>query len=346
MLRFCKYRQNFGAFVVLSGYHQSCFPLVIFGIYIRSGFDEGAKYFGIVIVNWLLTLITFGFYYPWARARKIKYLYGATALAGDRFAFHGVGKEMFRGFVKVIIFYVFLVGILYVAQYYAAQGNFTVYLLLFLLHFFLFFAIIPIIIHGACRYRMSRTTWRGIRFGYRGSKKKLYINYLKWTALSFVTFGIYGAWFTVNLRKYLIGNIRVGNLEFEYKGKGFELFMINLAAYLLTVITLGIYVFWWEKELWRYYIDNISLHKEGKSMRLRSTVTGGGLFKLRIVNFFLMIFSLGFASAWVEVRTRKYFAENTHIEGNINLDELYQTEEIYTNATFEDASDFFDIDIF
>ena len=313
--------------------------------YTMKFFGKGSEYFGIIIVNWLLTLITLGIYYPWARARRIKYMYGATALNDNRFAFHGTGKQMFRGFVKVVLFYAVLTGILVFANLIAKKEP-SLAIALILLFYVVFLAVIPLIYHGAYRYRMSRTTWCGIRFGYRGSKKQLYINFLKWFGLTLITFGIYNAWFTINLRKYLIGNIRAGDVEFEYKGNGSDFFVVLVLGYIFTVLSLGIYSFWWEKELWNYYIDNISLQKGDKTMQLKSTVTGGGIFKLRVVNFLLTVFTLGLGYAWVAVRTRKYFTENTHLEGDINLNEIAQTEEIYTDAMFEDAGDFFDIDIF
>ena len=221
-------------------------------------FGKGSDYFGIIIVNWLLTLITLGIYYPWARARKIKYMYGATSLNDDRFAFLGTGKEMFRGFVKIIIVYFVLFGIIFAMQYFGRnKENPGTVLILLLILYLLFFAVIPLIIHGAYRYRMSRTTWRGIRFGYRGTKKQLYINFLKWIGLTIVTLGIYGAWMQINLRKYLLGNVRFGDANFSYKGDGLDLFLINLKGYFLTIFTFGIFYFWWEKELWNYYIDNI-----------------------------------------------------------------------------------------
>jgi uncharacterized membrane protein YjgN (DUF898 family) len=307
---------------------------------------NGSEYFGIIIVNWLLTLITLGIYYPWARARKIKYLYGATALNDDRFAFHGEGKEMFRGFVKVILVYASVVGILNLAKYYVKEKqDIIIYLILTLVAWAILLAVLPLIYHGVYRYRMSRTTWRGIRFGYRGTKKQIYINFLKWLGLTIITFGIYACWYKINMRKYLIGNVRGGDVEFSYKGKGEDLFVIYFLGYILTLVSLGIYAFWWEKELWNYYIDNILLHKNDKTIRLKSSVTGGGIFKLRIVNLLLTVFTLGLGYAWVKIRTRKYFTENIHLIGDINLDEIAQTEDIYTNAAFEDAGDFFDIDI-
>ena len=71
---------------------------------------KGGEYFSIVIVNWLLTVITIGLYYPWAKARQLQYLYGATELEGDRFTFHGTGKEMFKGFIKAILIFAIIYG--------------------------------------------------------------------------------------------------------------------------------------------------------------------------------------------------------------------------------------------
>jgi uncharacterized membrane protein YjgN (DUF898 family) len=33
---------------------------------------EGSAFFGILIVNWILTVLTLGFYYPWARAKQLQ----------------------------------------------------------------------------------------------------------------------------------------------------------------------------------------------------------------------------------------------------------------------------------
>lgn len=63
---------------------------------------KGEKFFGIQLVNVLLTLVTLGFYYPWAKAARLQYLYGETEFAGSRFHFHGTGKEMFIGYLKAL----------------------------------------------------------------------------------------------------------------------------------------------------------------------------------------------------------------------------------------------------
>ena len=168
-------------------------------------YGDGAKYFGILIVNLLLTIVTLGLYYPWARAKNLQYLYGETEFAGSRFAFHGTGKEMFKGFIKAIAIVGVLVIILQASQF-SKNGammviGFTIYILGIL-------TLIPLAIHGGLRYRMSRTSWRGIHFGYRGNLRELFGICFKGMLLTILTLGIYGSWFQCNLRRYLESNIR------------------------------------------------------------------------------------------------------------------------------------------
>ncbi len=60
---------------------------------------RGADYFGLWLKNTLLTVVTLGLYYPWARAARLRFEVGNLELDGSRFAFHGTGAEMFRGFL-------------------------------------------------------------------------------------------------------------------------------------------------------------------------------------------------------------------------------------------------------
>ncbi len=299
---------------------------------------KGGDFFGILIINWLLTIVTLGFYYPWAKAKRLEYLYNATTLNENSFEFHGTGKEMFKGFIKAIAIF----GVLY-----AILIGFTLVLKMpivgVVVFYLAFLAILPIAIHGSYKYRMSRSSWRGIRFGYRGDRNELIQNFLKWIGLTIITFGIYGAWLAINLRNYLIGNIKFGDIKFKYNGDGGDYFILNLKGYFLSIITLGIYIFWWQKDLFEYYINNISLNKEGDKIELESTVTGGGLFKLTIVNLLMIIFTLGLGAAWVEIRTAKYLISNIYLKGTIDLDSISQTEENYKDATGDDIQDMLDM---
>ncbi|PKB16802.1 YjgN family protein [Flavobacterium sp. 5] len=299
---------------------------------------KGSEFFSVIIVNWLLTVLTLGFYYPWAKARKLQFLYGETSLNGDSFSFHGTGKEMFKGFIKALLIIGFLYGLFFLFIYLKSPFMGIGILYLGVL------ALLPFAIHGSYRYRMSRTSWRGIRFGYRGDRKEFSLNFFKWLLLTICTFGIYGSWMSINMRNYILGNIRFGDVEFNSDGDGGDYFMLNLKGYFLSIFTLGIYLFWWQKDLFEYYINNLSMSKDDKEIALNSTVTGGDFFKLAVVNILIIIGTLGIGYAWVVTRTMKYIFDNIELEGNIDLNLLSQTEDNYKDATGEDIGDFLNLD--
>jgi uncharacterized membrane protein YjgN (DUF898 family) len=297
---------------------------------------KGGEFFGIVIVNWLLTAITLGLYYPWAKARTLQYLYGTTDFNGSRFSFHGTGSEMFKGFIKAILIFAIIFCIFFLFIWMQMPG---IGLLLF---YGGIISIIPLAIHGSYRYRMSRTSWRGIRFGYRGDRAELFKLFFKWIFFTIITFGIYGAWMAINLRNYVLSRVRFGNLEFNYKGDGGDYFWLNFKGYFLTLITLGIYSFWWYKSLFDYYVNHLTLHDGDRIIRFRSKATGGEIFGLLIVNLLIIIFTLGLGYAWVVTRTLNYIFTRIEMSGDIDIDTILQTESNYTDATGEDLTDMLD----
>jgi uncharacterized membrane protein YjgN (DUF898 family) len=299
---------------------------------------KGEDFFGIVIVNWLLTIITLGIYYPWAKAKTLQFIFGKSTLNNDPFTFHGTGKEMFRGFVKAIALFIALMAILGVFMYLKVP---FIGLLIFYLGII---AVLPLAIHGSYRYRMSRTSWRGIRFGYRGDRKEFVTLFFKWIFFTIISLGIYGSWFKINLRNYVLSNVRFGDAELNYDGDGGDYFILNLKGYFLSIFTLGIYSFWWQKDIFEYYINNLSLHKDNKRIEFTNTATGGDFLGLLLTNFLLIIFTLGLGYAWVATRTIKFIMDHIELDGNIDLDSLQQTEENFKDATGDDISDFLDID--
>jgi uncharacterized membrane protein YjgN (DUF898 family) len=301
---------------------------------------QGSAFFGILIVNWILTVLTLGFYYPWARAKQLQYTYSHTTLNNESFYFSGTGAEIFKGFIKLIGMYLlFLVGYGLFVSY--AESPILAIVLLYLC----MIAIIPLILHGSLRYRMSRTSYRGIRFGYRGDRKELMVQFFRDILLTIVTLGIYSAWFSMNLRSYTHRHIRYGNVEFSNEARGGEYFILYLKGYLLTLLTLGIYSFWFQKDIFNYYIDKMELKQGENRIKMHSTATGGAFFKLIITNFLLLIFTFGIASAWVEMRTLRFIFSHIQMTGNIDLSAVSQTETEYNDAFGEDAVDFFNIDM-
>jgi uncharacterized membrane protein YjgN (DUF898 family) len=64
-----------------------------------------------------------------------------------------------------------------------------------------------------------------------------------------------------------------------------------------------------------------------------------------VINFLIIVFTLGLGLAWVETRTNKFMCDMISIEGDIDLDALQQTEEEYKDAMGEELAGFFEIDL-
>jgi uncharacterized membrane protein YjgN (DUF898 family) len=118
---------------------------------------SGSEYFRIWIVNLLLTLVTLGLYFPWAKVRKLRYFYGNTRVANHTLDFHGDPWRMLRGYLLVSL----LFGAYSVANNFSPIAGLVALAALALIW--------PALIQAGQRFRMSQTSWRGLRFAFGGT---------------------------------------------------------------------------------------------------------------------------------------------------------------------------------
>lgn len=303
--------------------------------------DHG-QLIGLRIMNNILTVLTLGFYYPWARAAYLRYMYGETEYIDSRFTFHGTGKEIFMGFLKAVAL---LVGLYILLIACVMSQSFGLMLLGILVFYVAILVLIPIAIHGSCKYRLSRTSWRGIHFGYRGNLKEFMKLYLVEMFLTIVTFGIYASWMQVKVNQYIRGNTRFGNVEFRFDGNGSDLFIIKLKGVLLTIITLGIYSFWYYRNMVAFHINNTKIIQNGKEISLRSTMSPADIFLLILTNYLIVVFTLGIGTGIAINRIMRVAMDNIEFDAAIDTSLLVQTEEEYKNAAGDDLTDMLDISI-
>jgi uncharacterized membrane protein YjgN (DUF898 family) len=297
---------------------------------------------GLRIINNILKALTFGFYYPWAKVAELKYMYKETEYLNSRFVFHGTGKEVFKGFIKAILFFV----VLYAFLIFCISTHDKTLLYIGLAVFYLgFIALIPLAIHGTLRYRLSRTSWRGIHFGYRGNLKEFYGIYLKNIFLTVISLGIYSSWMRVEVNKYTRGNVRFGNVQFSFVGRGIDLFLINLKGIFFSFLTFGIYSFWFYKNRLMFEVNNTKMIQDGKEISLRSTLSAGAIFKMLIINYLIVIFTLGIGTGIVINRVARVLFQNIEFEEDIDADAILQTEGEYKDASGDDLASMLDISI-
>jgi len=310
--------------------------------------------FKIWIINLLLTVCTLGIYYPWARANMKKYLYSSTYLDDYSFDFHGTGKQMFIGLVKFLVIFLLAFSVLKIIATFIPENIEQDIFLRRLFNLAILIPYMPILalfIHGVRKYRMSRTSYRGIRFGYRGKKKLLVLLFLENSLITLATFGIYYPWFANNVRKYVYSKARFGNIKLSFSGNSSDYADIIILGWVLTFFTLGIYYFWFRKELFKFFYENISFGKNEDVVNIKTNVTGGKYFKLISGNWLILLFTLGLGYPITKIRSMHFIADNLELYGNIDLNDITQAEENYANATgdaynADDSGNFFDLDIF
>lgn len=308
-----------------------------------SYFGKGSEFAVLFFKNLFLNIITLGLYYPWAKVEQLKYHYQSTQLDNSRFTFHGTGKEVFKGFIKVYA----ILFLLYAFLIIGLQTSNPVLSFIFVAIFYVaMILLIPFAIHGAARYRSSRSSWKGIHFKYLGDRMELFWKCITGTILTILTLGIYGAWFTVDIRQYIMSHLRFGNLSFDFKGKGETLFWINLKFFFLFYLTLGIYTFWYYKQVLSFYVDNIEITQNGKKVNFKINMQVGDIFELVVVNALLITFTFGIATPWVTVRTFNFIFRFLEIEEGLNTNNIQQVNyDNYNDASGDDFLDFLDFDL-
>lgn len=127
---------------------------------------SGSEYFQIWIVNVLLTIITMGLYYPWAKVRNHRYFHANTMLEGKNFEYHATGKQLFVGYlIAMTIFILYMVAVKV-----SPIGSILFPIVLFLA--------IPWLIWRSLKFNMKITSFSNVRFSFSGTAATAYLNFL------------------------------------------------------------------------------------------------------------------------------------------------------------------------
>jgi uncharacterized membrane protein YjgN (DUF898 family) len=323
----------------------------------------GGELFRVHIVTTLLTLVTLGLYYSWAKTRIRQYLFSHAELDGERFAYHGTGQEIFAGAMKAGL--VFMVPAMLVNIPEAVGASLAVQSVLGLLASAIVGVLVPFAIVGARRYRLSRTSWRGIRFSFRGDVKEFVKLFLTGSILSGITLGIYYPVFVARRQAFLTQHSWFGNMRFGFDGDPnalirpflrifgasvlalVGLFAARLvhpalvAAWLVCAVVLVAIASIQFAATRRQYVWN---HTTLGDARFRTSVTAGELARLYVVNALLLAITAGLALPWVRVRNAEAACRWLKLDGAIDLDTITQDVRL-ASATGEGLSGLLEADL-
>lgn len=297
---------------------------------------SGTTYLLIFLKHIFLTLVTFGVYFAWAKSERRAFIWQSLSFHSSPFRYTGTGIELFKGYLLVAFGYFGFVGIPTLVRVWSVtlgqllQGALVIGL----------FAVIPFVIYRSRAFLYSRTTWRGIRFGlkreYKAYAREFYVGAL----LTILTLGLYAPITQNRLHRILMNNTRFGSLEFRYDGDDKTIWWMTIKGVLLSIVTLGVYFSWFRASLERYRAEHTYI---GESAALRSTVSGGQLYVLYMLNTVGLVLTLGLGFPWILMYSLRSLAGRYSVQGFVDFDGVVQrsTEE---GAVAEGVADALDLD--
>ncbi len=190
---------------------------------------SGAEYFGIWIVNLLLTIVTVGIYSSWAKVRRLQYFYRHTELAGSSFDFHGNPLKILVGRVIALA--------MLVAYNYSVRMR-SPWTLVIIAAIAL---VMPWMLRNSFRFRLYNTSWRGVRFHFRGSVAGAYRVFLLNGFLSLITLYIMAPFAHQRLKAYQHNNSWFGGTQCSFHARAGQFYKIYLVL-LVSLLVFGLVV--------------------------------------------------------------------------------------------------------
>ncbi|MDO9205646.1 YjgN family protein, partial [Methylotenera sp.] len=159
---------------------------------------KAGEYFGIWIVNLLLSIITLGVYSAWAKVRRKKYFYNNTLIDGVGFDYHARPIAILKG--RIIAFVLFVL--------YSVLSGFSP-ILGALLALVLFLAIPWIVVRGMT-FNARNSSHRGLRFDFDGKYGQAALVFIGYTLLSIITLGLAIPFVSQRTHKFIVSHHKFG----------------------------------------------------------------------------------------------------------------------------------------
>jgi len=313
------------------------------------------EYFGIWIVNVLLTIVTLGIYSAWAKVRRQRYFYGNTWLAGASFDYHA---RPIRILIGRIIVLALIVGYNLALQFQPLVGG--------LIGVAAIFAI-PWFVMRGLRFSARVTSYRNVRFDFTGKYGGAFLAYVLGWALIYGSGGILAPLASQWMWNYNLGHLRYGDRPIKCEPRLEKLYgqwwlpVIVLVGGMIVLIILAVAVIYlFSTELGRmlgvgegsepspyavllmvyavfipflllYALAGLIYRAGTRNVALNETIIDGrhalsssihrGRYAwISVTNLIATLFSLGLARPWAAIRMAKYLATVTALDTTGALD--------------------------
>jgi uncharacterized membrane protein YjgN (DUF898 family) len=152
-------------------------------------------YLPIALSNFVLTIVSLGLYRFWAKARERRYLWRHTIFVDEPLEWTGNGRELLLGFLFAIaILSPLLLFVRFGYEVMTLRGHKLGAALVLLLVYVALVYLRGLGRLRGLRYRLSRTSWRGIRGGSPQPGFRYGLSYLWRTVLGYLPIGLLIPW--------------------------------------------------------------------------------------------------------------------------------------------------------
>lgn len=302
----------------------------------------GKEFFGIWIVNLLLTIVTLGIYSAWAKVRTKRYFNGNTILAGHSFDYHANPVAILKGRIIVVVVLIVLNLLSQVSPFLAIP-------------ILIFYAIaLPWVIVRGLRFNANMTSYRNVRFGFNNTKWNAFKAYIAWPFLAILSLGILQPFASRANARFLGDGHSYGSSEFfanpplkpYYNALGIVALMIVVPIACLVgfgvlsasgsttgmIAQIGITTFIVLLYaaiisgllIYTVYSRNIgfgNLHLKG-GHSFESNVKVKSYIWIIFSNFLLTLVTIGLYIPWAKVRLARYLADHTAMIAKGDLDQF------------------------
>jgi uncharacterized membrane protein YjgN (DUF898 family) len=328
------------------------------------------EFFGIWIVNTVLTILTLGIYSAWAKVRTERYFYSNTKLGGSPFEFLANPIPILKG--RLIAYAIVIVLTV------AVQLN-------------LFFIIIPIyllllvsfpwLIYLSLRFRARYSAWRGLKFRFVDGVFEAYVNFMFKPMLAGITMYLLIPWVKMSQHEYIGNGHRFGGKRFNFQGdlgKYFIPFLIGMGitigfGIVFFVVILGmafasdggggkppgafLYVMYPAMFLFYAAIFAVQFYVQTKFMNLfwnglrlgahkfESTLRARDMIWLYFSNGIVILLTLGLGIPWAMIRMARYRAAHFNFVSSGSMDQFTAEFERTRDSTGAELADALDLDM-
>ena len=326
------------------------------------------EYFKIWVVNTFLTIVTLGVYSAWAKVRKKQYFYRSTFLFGTRFDYLAEPKKILKGRLTILGTLIILI----------VAGNVEPILLVILaIPALLLF---PWLVVKALTFRARNSSYRNIRFDFRGTYGEAFRVFILQTLVTVLTFGFGYPYQRYRQTKFVFENGGYGRTSFRLalsnSGRFYSVYLwqtagvgilVGMTTQIVLAIGSGLFpvaVFQPFEQLisllsgltiiaflraagWNLVWSNVYLYGGGKTsnVNFQSTLSILRMIWIYLSNGIAIVFSVGLLIPWASIRTVRYRLSNLFVSSSDVLEAVVASEQENVGASGEEIIDFFDFDI-